>query len=84
MPLEYAKNAAAKKQFKDLAKKESDALYQQAKGAYKVAFEKGHSLEAFGDPLLQSVRNYNRLAPEDTKFAGEITNIGTLLDKAGL
>lgn len=84
VPVEYAKDANASKQFRELAKKESDAFYEKAKNAYKTAFEKGHSLEAFGEPLLESVRNYNRLAPEDTKYAGEVTNVSTLLDKAGL
>ncbi len=83
VPREYSKGDQAK-QFKDLAMQESNSFLQKAKSAYKTAFEKGLSLEAYGDPLLQSARAYHRLAPEESKNAGEITNVGNLLDKVNL
>jgi TolA-binding protein len=83
VPREYAKAEQAK-QFKDLANQEAAGFLQKAKGAYKSAFEKGKSLEAYGDPLLMSARNYYRLAPEESQQAGEITTVGTLLDRTGL
>jgi cellulose synthase operon protein C len=83
VPKEYAKGDQAK-QFKDLAMQESNGFLQKAKVAYKTAFEKGLALEAYGEPLLQSARAYHRLAPEESKNAGEMTNVGNLLDKVNL
>ncbi len=83
VPREYAKGDQAK-QFKDLATQQAAEFLQKAKAAYKTAFEKGLSLEAYGEPLLQSARAFHRLAPEESKNAGEITNVGNLLDKVNL
>jgi tetratricopeptide (TPR) repeat protein len=83
VPKEYAKGDQAK-QFKDLAMQEANGFLQKAKTAYKTAFEKGLALEAYGEPLLQSARAYHRLAPEESKNAGEMTNVGNLLDKVNL
>ncbi|MBY0316190.1 MAG: tetratricopeptide repeat protein [Bdellovibrionales bacterium] len=83
VPREYS-NAEQAKQFKQLAQQEGDGFLQKAKGAYKAAFEKGLAIEAFGDPLLSSARNYHRLAPGESKMAGEMASIGSLVDKAGL
>ncbi len=83
VPREYSKGDQAK-QFKDLATQQAAEFLQKAKSAYKTAFEKGLSLEAYGEPLLQSARAFHRLAPEESKNAGEITNVGNLLDKVNL
>lgn len=83
VPREYG-NPEQAKQFKQLAQQEGDGFLQKAKGAYKVAFEKGIALEAFGEPLLSSARNYHRLAPGESKVAGEMASFGTLVDKVGL
>ncbi len=83
VPREYAKGDQAK-QFKDLANQEAAGFLTKAKATYKAAFEKGLSLEAYGEPLLQSARAYHRLAPEESKNAGEVTNVGNLLDKVNL
>lgn len=83
VPKEYAAPEAAK-QFKEFAMKESNGYLLKAKGAYKVAFEKGLQLEAYGEPLLESARAYHRLAPEESKNAGEITTVGNLLDRVNL
>lgn len=83
VPKEYAAPEAAK-QFKEFANKEAEGYIGKAKGAYKVAFEKGLALEAYGEPLLESARAYHRLAPEESKNAGEITTVGNLLDRVNL
>lgn len=83
VPREYS-NPDQAKQFKQLAQQEGDGFLQKAKGAYKAAFEKGIALEAFGEPLLSSARNYNRLAPGESKVAGEMASLGSLVDKVGL
>lgn len=83
VPREYAKPEQAK-QFKDLAAQEATGFLQKAKGSYKSAFEKGKSLEAYGEPLLNAARGYNRLAPDDAQGGGEITTVGTLLDRTNL
>jgi cellulose synthase operon protein C len=83
VPREYAKAEQAK-QFKDLANQEAAGFLAKAKGTYKAAFEKGLALEAYGEPLLASARNYYRLAPDEAQQAGEITTVGTLLDRTGL
>ncbi|MCC6138353.1 MAG: tetratricopeptide repeat protein [Bdellovibrionaceae bacterium] len=83
VPKEYAAPEAAK-QFKEFALKEANVYLAKAKGAYKVAFEKGLQLEAYGEPLLESARAYHRLAPEESKNAGEITTVGNLLDRVNL
>lgn len=83
VPKEYAAPDAAKK-FKEMANKEAEANMLKAKGSYKGAFEKGLALEAYGDPLLESARAYHRIAPEESKNAGEITTVGNLLDRVNL
>ncbi len=82
-PKEYSTPDAAKK-FKEMTNKEAESFLAKAKGAYKVAFEKGLGLEAYGEPLLESARAYHRLAPEESKNAGEITTVGNLLDRVNL
>lgn len=83
VPREYAKAEQAK-QFRDLAAQEAAGFLLKAKGAYKSAFEKGKSLEAYGEPILNAARAYHRLAPEESQAAGEITTVGTLLDRTNL
>lgn len=83
VPREYS-TAEQAKQFKTLANDEATSFLQKAKGSYKGAFEKGIAIEAYGAPLLDSARSFHRLAPEESKNAGEITNVGNLLDRVNL
>lgn len=82
-PKEYSSPDAAK-QFRQMADTTANEFIQKAKGAYKLAVEKGLALEAYGDPLLESARAYHRIAPEESKNAGEITTVGNLLDRVNL
>jgi len=83
VPREYAK-PEEQKQYRELAGKEAATLLATAKDKYKGAFDRGLSLEAYGQPLLDAAHGYHRLEPGDTKNGGEITNVGNILDRVGL
>lgn len=82
-PKEYSTPDSAK-QFRQMADNTANEFSLKAKAAYKGAFEKGLQIEAYGDPLLESARSFHRLAPDESKNAGETTTVGNLLDRVNL
>ena len=84
VPKEYAKDPKVRKQFQDLATKQKNEFYNKAIGSYRTAFNKGIDLKGYGDAMLKSAQALYRLDPEGFKHAGEINDVGELVDMMGI
>jgi cellulose synthase operon protein C len=83
VPKEYAQGDV-RKQFTDMAKQQMDEFYGKAVGAYRNAFNKGLSLKAYGEAMLSSAQALYRLDPGGFKHAGEVNDVGELVDMMGI
>ena len=83
VPKEYSKGEVAKK-FKAMAKGQAKDFYDKAISSYRNAFEKGLSLKAYSREMILSARDLYRLDPNEFTNAGEIGDIGQLIDTMGI
>ena len=84
IPKEYAKDPKVRQQFKDLANKQMNEFYTKAIASYRNAFNKGIDLKGYGEPMLKSAQALYRLDPAGFKHAGEINDVGELVDMMGI
>ncbi len=83
IPKEYAKGKV-REQFKGMAKQQETEFINKAVGAYRSAFNKGIDLKAYGDPMIESAQALYRLDPKGFKNAGEINDVGQIVDMMGI
>ena len=83
IPKEYSKGEVAKK-FKNMAMGQAKEFYDKAILSYRNAFEKGLSLKAYGREMILSARALYRLDPNEFTNAGEISDVGQLVDAMGI
>ncbi len=83
IPKEYAKGKV-REQFKGMAKQQEIEFINKAVGAYRSAFNKGIDLKAYGDPMIESAQALYRLDPKGFKNAGEINDVGQIVDMMGI
>lgn len=83
IPREYAKGKV-REQFKAMAKQQETEFLNKAIGAYRSAFNKGVDLKAYGDPMIESAQALYRLDPKGFKNAGEINDVGQIVDLMGI
>ncbi len=83
VPREYSKGEVAKK-FKAMARKQAKGFYDKAVLSYRNAFDKGLSLRAYSREMILSARALYHLDPEEFTNAGEIGDIGQLIDTMGI
>jgi tetratricopeptide (TPR) repeat protein len=83
IPREYAKGKV-REQFKEMAKQQEIEFYNKAVGAYRTAFNKGIDLKAYGDPMIESAQALYQLDPKGFKNAGEINDVGQIVDMMGI
>jgi tetratricopeptide (TPR) repeat protein len=83
IPKVYAKGDV-RKQYLDMAKKQETEFYGKAIGAYRNAFNKGIDLKAYGEPMIKSAQALYQLDPNGFKNAGEINDVGQVVDMMGI
>ncbi len=83
VPVEYRKGKV-REQYEGLVKKQVDELLTKAIGSYRNAFNKGIDLKAYGDAMIESAQALYRLDPNGFKNAGEINDVGELVDMMGI
>ena len=83
IPKEYSKGEVAKK-FKNMAMGQAKEFYDKAVLSYRNAFEKGLSLKAYSREMILSARALYRSDPNEFTNAGEIGDIGQLVDMMGI
>ena len=83
IPKEYAKGKV-REQFKQMAEQQKGDMYTKAIGSYRNAFNKGIALKGYGEAMLESAQALYRLDPEGFKNAGEINDVGELVDMMGI
>ena len=83
VPKEYAKGEV-RKQFQGMADKQAGEFLNKAIVSYRSAFEKGISLKAFGPEMLSSAQALYRLDPKGFNQAGEVNEVGQLVDMVGI
>ncbi len=83
VPKEYAKGDV-RKQFLDMAKQQANEFNIKAIAGYRNAFNKGLALKAYGDAMLDSAEALYRLDPEGFKNAGEVNDVGQIVDMMGI
>ncbi len=83
VPPEYAKGKV-REQFLGMAKQQETEFYNKAIGSYRTAFNKGIDLKAYGDPMIESAQALYELDPKGFKNAGEINDVGEIVDMMGI
>ncbi len=83
IPKEYAKGQV-REQFKQMAAQQQTEFHNKAIAGYRNAFEKGISLKGYGDAMLECARALYRLDPKGFNHAGEINEVGEIVDMMGL
>lgn len=83
IPKEYSKGKVLK-QYKQMAETQKNEFYTKAISSYRNAFNKGIALKAYGPEMLESAQALYKLDPEGFKNAGEINDVGQLVDMMGI
>lgn len=83
IPKEYSKGKV-RDQFKGMAEQQKTEMYNKAIGSYRNAFNKGIALKGYGDAMIKSAQALYRLDPANFKNAGEINDVGELVDMMGI
>lgn len=83
VPKEYSKGKV-REQFLGMAKQQEGEFYNKAIASYRNAFNKGLDLKAYGEPMIESAQALYRLDPKGFKHAGEINDVGEVVDMMGI
>jgi tetratricopeptide (TPR) repeat protein len=83
VPKAYSKGEVRKK-YLDMAKQQETEFYNKAIGSYRNAFNKGVDLKAYGDYMIRSAQALYRLDPAGFKNAGEVNDVGQVVDMMGI
>jgi len=84
VPVEFAKTTEMRKKFKELSSQQANDFLGKAIVSYRNAFEKGISLKAYGPEMLSSAQALYRLDPKGFNQAGEVNQVGELIDMVGI
>ena len=84
VPIEFAKNTNMRAKFKELSGQQANDFLGKAIVSYRTAFEKGISLKAYGKEMLSSAQALYRLDPKGFNQAGEVNQVGQLIDMVGI
>lgn len=83
VPKEYSKGKV-RDQFLGMAKQQETEFMNKAIGSYRNAFNKGVALKAYGPAMLDSAHALYRLDPQGFGNAGEINDVGEMVDLMGI
>ena len=82
--MNFAKGNLRKRSLKSFPIKQAQEFLSKAIISYRNAFEKGVSLKAYGPEMLSSAQALYRLDPKGFNQAGEINEVGQLVDMLGI